>query len=72
MLLSGQAGQPEGKLGRLGLPPRTLSCDWRAPTGLKKDLEAPILSEIYAVLYQGKSAHRALMDLMTRSLKEEI
>ena len=38
----------------------------------KKDLEAPILSEIYAVLYQGKSAHRALMDLMTRSLKEEI
>ena len=41
VLVSGQAGQSEGKLGRLGLPPRTLSCDWRAPTGLKKDLEAP-------------------------------
>ncbi|MGB0370837.1 MAG: NAD(P)H-dependent glycerol-3-phosphate dehydrogenase [Opitutales bacterium] len=36
-----------------------------------KGLEAPILSEIYAVLYEGKSAQKALMDLMMRSLKEE-
>jgi len=31
VLLSGQAGQSVGKLGRLGLPPRTLSCGWRVP-----------------------------------------
>ena len=38
----------------------------------KEGLEAPILSQIYAVLYQGKSAQSALMDLMMRSLKEEL
>lgn len=37
----------------------------------RKGLEAPILSEIFAVLYEGKSAQKALIDLMMRSLKEE-
>lgn len=37
----------------------------------KEGLDAPILSEIYAVLYEEKSAQHALMDLMMRSLKDE-
>jgi len=37
----------------------------------EKDITAPILSEVYAILYQGKKPADALMALMTRELKSE-
>ena len=37
----------------------------------EKDLEAPILHEIHAILYEGKSAEGALKSLMSRDLKPE-
>ncbi|MDI6698119.1 MAG: NAD(P)H-dependent glycerol-3-phosphate dehydrogenase [Candidatus Saccharicenans sp.] len=36
-----------------------------------KKIEMPICQQIYEVLYRGKPAHKALEDLMSRSLKEE-
>jgi glycerol-3-phosphate dehydrogenase (NAD(P)+) len=36
-----------------------------------KDITAPILSEVHAILYQGKKPLDALMTLMTRELKRE-
>ena len=38
---------------------------------LQKGLTAPILGEVYAILYQGKKPMDALMALMTRELKRE-
>ena len=38
----------------------------------QKEIEAPILSEIYKVLYCGKLPAQALYSLMTRELKEEV
>jgi glycerol-3-phosphate dehydrogenase (NAD(P)+) len=37
----------------------------------QKKIELPICREVYEVLYLGKPAHKALEDLMSRSLKEE-
>ena len=37
----------------------------------EKGLAAPILGEIYAVLYQGKEPREALLSLMTRDLRAE-
>jgi len=37
----------------------------------KKELEAPILAQIHAVLYDGKDPLRALQSLMSRDLKKE-
>ncbi len=37
----------------------------------EKGLTAPILNEIYAVLYQGKEPRKALLSLMTRDLRAE-
>lgn len=36
-----------------------------------KKIEMPICQQIYEVLYRGKPAHKALEELMSRSLKEE-
>jgi len=38
---------------------------------LKYKVEMPIIKEVYAVLYQNKSPHQAVEDLMTRAKKEE-
>ena len=38
----------------------------------KDGIEAPILSEIYSVLYDSKDSKKALLDLMTRELKTEV
>jgi glycerol-3-phosphate dehydrogenase (NAD(P)+) len=38
---------------------------------LKLDVELPICNEVYAVLYEGKTAQRAVEDLLTRPLKKE-
>ncbi|MGQ9801577.1 MAG: NAD(P)H-dependent glycerol-3-phosphate dehydrogenase [Candidatus Saccharicenans sp.] len=38
---------------------------------LHKKIEMPICQQIYEVLYRGKPAHKALEELMSRSLKEE-
>ncbi len=35
-------------------------------------IEMPISSEIYAILFQGKSPHQAITDLMTRDAKPEL
>jgi glycerol-3-phosphate dehydrogenase (NAD(P)+) len=37
----------------------------------KLDVELPICNEVYAVLYEGKTAQRAVEDLLTRPLKKE-
>jgi glycerol-3-phosphate dehydrogenase (NAD(P)+) len=37
----------------------------------QKGITAPILGEMYAILYQGKKPRDALMALMTRELKRE-
>lgn len=37
----------------------------------QKKIELPICREVYEVLYLGKPAHKALEELMSRSLKEE-
>jgi len=37
----------------------------------QKKIELPICRQVYEVLYLGKPAHKALEDLMSRSLKEE-
>jgi len=37
----------------------------------QKRIELPICHQVYEVLYKGKPAHKALEDLMSRSLKEE-
>jgi glycerol-3-phosphate dehydrogenase (NAD(P)+) len=37
----------------------------------QRGIEAPILSEVYAILYEGKKPLAALMALMTRELKRE-
>lgn len=37
----------------------------------KHSIETPIIDEVYAVLYEGKNAGRALQDLLTRELKTE-
>ncbi|MDD2706623.1 MAG: NAD(P)-dependent glycerol-3-phosphate dehydrogenase [Verrucomicrobiae bacterium] len=37
-----------------------------------RKLEAPILDEVYRLLYEGKTARAALRDLMTRELKKEV
>ncbi len=38
---------------------------------LKEQLELPICSEVYRVIYEGKLPEKAIADLMGRSLKEE-
>jgi glycerol-3-phosphate dehydrogenase (NAD(P)+) len=38
---------------------------------LQREIPAPILGEVYAILYQGKKPMDALMSLMTRELKRE-
>jgi glycerol-3-phosphate dehydrogenase (NAD(P)+) len=37
----------------------------------KLDVEVPICNEVYAVLYEGKTAQRAVEDLLARPLKKE-
>lgn len=37
----------------------------------QKKIEMPICRQVYEVLYLGKPAHKALAELMSRSLKEE-
>ena len=39
--------------------------------GLKMGVELPITREVYAVLYEGKSAQTAVVDLMERELGHE-
>lgn len=39
--------------------------------GRKKKIAMPIVSEVYKIIYENKSARRAMKDLMTRSLKSE-
>lgn len=39
--------------------------------GQRLDVELPITEEVYRVLYEDKSAKKAVMDLMTRPLKHE-
>ena len=36
------------------------------------DVDAPIISEVYRVLYEGKPITQAVMDLLTREAKPEI
>jgi len=36
-----------------------------------KKIEMPICQQVYEILYRGKPAHKAMEDLMSRSLKEE-
>ena len=38
----------------------------------RTNLEMPIVNEVYAVLYEGKSARDAVSDLMSRPLREEL
>jgi glycerol-3-phosphate dehydrogenase (NAD(P)+) len=38
----------------------------------KLGVEVPITEQMYAILYQGKSARQAVTDLMLRELKAEI
>jgi glycerol-3-phosphate dehydrogenase (NAD(P)+) len=38
---------------------------------LQRGITAPILGEVYAILYRGKKPMDALMSLMTRELKRE-
>lgn len=38
---------------------------------VKHNIEMPIVSEVYKVLYEGKNAHKATEDLMTRDAKGE-
>lgn len=38
----------------------------------KNSIEAPILMELYAILYEGKSLKEAIYSLMTRQLKAEV
>ena len=56
----------ESGWGRLGRPTEAFA-------GLvnERGIPAPILSEVYAILYQGKKPADALMSLMTRELKRE-
>ena len=37
----------------------------------KLDVELPICNEVYAVLYRGKAAQKAVEELLTRPLKKE-
>ena len=37
----------------------------------EKNIEMPITYEIYKVLFEGKSAHQSVKDLMARDLKNE-
>jgi glycerol-3-phosphate dehydrogenase (NAD(P)+) len=38
---------------------------------VQKKIEMPICHQVYEILYKGKPAHKALEELMSRSLKEE-
>jgi len=38
----------------------------------RHDVEMPITEQVYAVLFEGKDAHQAMDDLMTRELKAEV
>jgi len=37
----------------------------------KLDVELPICNEVFSVLYEGKTAQRAVEELLTRPLKKE-
>lgn len=37
----------------------------------EKNIEMPITEELYKVLFEGKSAHQSVKDLMGRDLKNE-
>jgi glycerol-3-phosphate dehydrogenase (NAD(P)+) len=39
--------------------------------GMKLGVDMPITSEVYRVLYEGKSPRQAVVDIMTRALTKE-
>lgn len=47
------------------------TCAAAVDLGAKFSVDLPIIEQMHAVLYQGKSARQALRDLMERTLKEE-
>lgn len=71
-ILLGQGKTLDETLGEIHMVTEGVtSCSAAYELSKKVGVEMPIVNEAYAVLYNGKSAKRAVLDLMTRGKKEE-
>jgi glycerol-3-phosphate dehydrogenase (NAD(P)+) len=68
----GRGEKPEAILARRPASPKAIPPPApHSPSPGALNLYTPIIDEVYAMLYEGKDAQRALQDLTTRSSKAE-